>query len=399
MTWACLASASMAAAAGSMPFSAWRKKSGGPEPFSTKSIRVPLTTSDCASRDDATVIPPPKSRVFSVPAVVLAREMPFATARAAADRTGMPCAAGMSRRLTSCAGSDAIQVRKGQGRAASMTADSVTTHLAVTYATHDGVELQGDLYLPKGAKAAPALVAVHGGGWVQGVRAAFQYWGPYLAARGYAVFAISYRLATKGKTFPQAVQDVLAGVQFVRGKAGEFGIDPQRIGLLGASAGGHLASLAALSGKKFAGGYPQDPFASVSTEVKALVGVYGVYDMVAMWTTYQIQGGVDNNIQKFLGASPMENRQLYFDASSASYATFANNKIGVLLVTGTQDDLVDPKQHTEPFTLALKQAGFFVRPCIVQGAPHYWMNDPIEEPTSYSGFLAPRLLRFLAEKL
>ena len=280
-----------------------------------------------------------------------------------------------------------------------MTADNVTTHLGITYANHDGVELQGDLYLPKGAKSAPALVAVHGGGWVQGVRAAFQYWGPYLAARNHAVFAISYRLATKGKTFPQAVQDVLAGVQFVRGKAGEFGIDPQRIGLLGASAGGHLASLAALSGKKFTGGYPQDPFASVSTEVKALVGVYGVYDMVAMWTTYQIHGGVDNNIQKFLGASPMENRQLYFDASSTSYATFANNKIGVLLVSGTQDDLVDPKQHTEPFQLALKQAGFFVRPCIVHGAPHYWMNDPIEEPTSYSGFLAPRLLRFLAEKL
>ena len=280
-----------------------------------------------------------------------------------------------------------------------MTADNVTTHLGIAYANHDGVELLGDLYLPKGAKSAPSLVAVHGGGWVQGVRAAYQYWGPYLAARGYAVFAISYRLATKDKTFPHAVQDVLAGVQFVRGKAGEFGIDPQRIGLLGASAGGHLASLAALSGKKFTGGYPQDPFASVSTEVKALVGVYGVYDMVAMWTTYQIQGGVDNNIQKFLGASPMENRQLYFDASSASYATFANNKIGVLMVTGTQDDLVDPKQHTEPFTLALKQAGFFVRPCVVQGAPHYWMNDPIEEPTSYSGFLAPRLLRFLAEKL
>jgi dipeptidyl aminopeptidase/acylaminoacyl peptidase len=95
----------------------------------------------------------------------------------------------------------------------------------------------------------------------------------------------------------------------------------------------------------------------------------------------------------------MENRQLYFDASPISYATYANNKIGVLLVTGTQDDLVDPKQQTYPFQLALSQAGFFVRPCIVNGAPHYWMNDPIEEPTSYSGFLAPRLMRFLAEKL
>jgi acetyl esterase/lipase len=277
--------------------------------------------------------------------------------------------------------------------------NDVTTQLGITYANHDGVELAGDLYLPKGAKNAPALVAVHGGGWVQGVRTAFQYWGPYLASRGVAMFSISYRLATKGKMFPQAVQDVLAGVQFVRGKAGEFGIDPARIGLMGASAGGHLASLAALSGKKFTGGYPQDPFASTSAEVKALVGVYGVYDLAAMWNTYQLQGGLDNNIQKFLGAPPMENRQLYFDATSISYATFASNKIGVLLATGTADDLVDPAEHTEPFMLALKQAGFFVRPCIVQGAPHYWMNDPIEEPGSYSGFLAPRLMRFLAEKL
>jgi len=236
---------------------------------------------------------------------------------------------------------------------------------------------------------------------VQGARTAFQYWGPYLAARGIAMFSISYRLATKGKTFPQAVQDVLAGVQFVRGKAGEFGIDPQRIGLMGASAGGHLASLAALSWStgKFAKGYPQDPFASVDAGVKVLIGVYGVYDIPAMWTTYQLQGGADNNIQKFMGVPLMENRQLYFDATPISYATVSNNKIAVLLATGTEDDLVDRKAHSETFMLALKQAGFFVRPCIVQGAPHYWMNDPIDEAGSYSGFLAPRLMRFLAEKL
>ena len=275
----------------------------------------------------------------------------------------------------------------------------VTTQLGIAYANHDGVELLGDLFLPKGAKGAPTLVAVHGGGWVQGVRTAFQFWGPYLASRGVAMFSISYRLATKGKMFPQAVQDVLAGIQFVRGKASDFGIDPARIGIMGASAGGHLSALAALSGKKFLGGYPQDQFASMSAEVKALIGVYGVYDLAAMWKTYQIQGGLDNNIQKFLGAPPMENRQLYFDASPISYATLNNNKIGVLLSTGTRDDLVDPREHTEPFTLALKQAGFYVRPCIVEGSPHYWMNDPIDEPGSYSGFLAPRLMRFLAEKL
>jgi acetyl esterase/lipase len=286
--------------------------------------------------------------------------------------------------------------------------DGVTVHKAIPYANHDGVELDGDLYLPKearylpkDAKAAPALVAVHGGGWVAGARSAFQYWGPYLAARGIAVFAISYRLATKSKTFPQAVQDVLAGVQFVRAKANVYRIDPARIGLLGASAGAHLAALAALSGKKFVGAYAQDPFAAVSTAVKTLVGVYGVYDLAAMWTSLQVQDGrnSDNKVEKLMGAPPMADRQLYFDASPISYATYDNNGIGVLLATGTNDDLVDPKSQTEPFQLALKQAGFFVRPCIVPGAPHYWMNDPIDEPGSLSGFLAPRLMRFLAEKL
>jgi acetyl esterase/lipase len=280
-----------------------------------------------------------------------------------------------------------------------MTDDRVTIHHGIAYAEHDGVELLGDLYIPKGRRDAPALVAVHGGGWVQGARSAFQYWGPYLAARGVALFSIGYRLATKSKTYPQAVTDVLAGVQFMRGKAGELGIDPQRIGLMGASAGAHLAALAALGGAKFAGAYPQDPFAATPASVKALVAVYGIYDILAMWTSYQVQGGAENNIQKFLGAAPMENRQLYFDASPVSYATYANNKVAVLLVTGTEDDLVDRKAQTEPFQLALKQAGFFVRPCIIHGAPHYWMSDPIEEPGSYSGFLAPRLMRFLAEKL
>jgi acetyl esterase/lipase len=280
-----------------------------------------------------------------------------------------------------------------------MADDSFTIHDGIAYASHDGVKLHGDLYVPKGASSAPALVAVHGGGWIAGARSAFQYWGPYLAARGVAVFAISYRLATASKTFPQAVQDVLAGVQFIRNKSGAFGIDPARIGLLGASAGAHLAALAALGGKTFAGGYPQDAFASTDAAVKALIGVYGIYDVAAMWTAYQVQGGGQNSIQKFIGAPPMENRQIYFDASPISYATVANNGIAVLLVTGTEDDLVDRKAQTEPFQLALKQAGFFVRPCIVHGAPHYWMNDPIDERGSYCGFLAPRLLRFLAEKL
>src|SRR5580692_9420762 len=215
-----------------------------------------------------------------------------------------------------------------------MAAPALELCSALTYATHDGVALQGDLYLPKMRGSVPALVAVHGGGWQQGARSAFEHWGAHLAAHGYAVFAISYRFAKKGhKAFPEAVRDVMAAVQFVRGSAAEFGIDPGRIALFGASAGAHLAALVALGGRSkiFAGGYPGDPHAGVDTGVKALVGVYGVYDLAAMWEAYRLTSPLDNNIENFLGAAPPENRQLYFDASPISYATYANNKTAVLL--------------------------------------------------------------------
>jgi acetyl esterase/lipase len=277
---------------------------------------------------------------------------------------------------------------------------AIETRSGVAYANHDAVSLLGDLYLPAGAGPFPALVGVHGGGWQAGARNAFQFWGPYLAERGYALFAISYRLAKKGqRMFPQAVNDVLAAVQFVRGSAREIRVDPERIALFGASAGAHLASLAALGGETFKGSYPNDEFVAVNTKVKALVGVYGVYDLAEMWQRYQLQSPRENNIENFMGAAPMDNPRLYFDASPINYASFANNYMGVFLAVGTEDDLVDRRAQTDAFLMKLKQANFFVRTCIVQGAPHYWLSDPIEEVGSYSGFMAPRLIRFLKERL
>src|SRR6266446_6100613 len=266
------------------------------------------------------------------------------------------------------------------------TPQEIETRLGIPYATHDGVSLLGDLYMPASAGRFPALVAVHGGGWQAGARSTFQFWGPYLAERGYVLFAISYRLAKKGqKMFPQAVHDVLAAVQYVRANAPSLKVDPERIGLMGASAGAHLAALAALGRDSFKGAYPNDAQASVSAQVNALVGVYGVYDVLDMWQRYALYSPRENNIENFLGASPMEDPRLYFEASPINYASFANNAIGVLLCVGTEDDLVDRRSQTDAFLVRLKRANFFARTCIVQGAPHYWMGDPIEEPRSYSG--------------
>ncbi|HLH96635.1 MAG TPA: alpha/beta hydrolase [Xanthobacteraceae bacterium] len=283
------------------------------------------------------------------------------------------------------------------------TVTSKTEYRAdIVYAVHDGVELKGDLYLPAGSGPFPLIVNVHGGYWRRGSRDTYQYWGPYLGERGYAGFTISYRLTKPGrKTFPEAVHDVRAAVQFMRGNAKGFRLNPDRFALWGNSAGAQLAALTALAGDSpaFAGAYPQDPHAALSTSVKVLIGVYGIYDLLAQWRHAQITNPGDNLVESYLGCAPMADRHRYFEASPLSYAITANNKTAVYLSWGTEDDVVDYRSQSLEFLLALKQAGFNARSCVMQGAPHYWLSDPIEEPMSHSGFLAPRLLRFLAERL
>jgi acetyl esterase/lipase len=204
----------------------------------------------------------------------------------------------------------------------------VTTRPDIVFAEHDGVPLLGDLYLPKGLGKAPVLVGVHGGGWQLGDRKFYTHWGNYLARNGYAVFAIEYRLMKPGvKTWPGAVYDTKAAVQFVRAEAAEFDLDGERVGLIGDSAGAHLSALAALAGKEplFSGGYLTDRHSATSAEVKAVIGFYGVYDMQAQWEHDQMTRPRDQITEKFLGAAPMTSRKLFFEASPLSYVTVDKN--------------------------------------------------------------------------
>jgi acetyl esterase/lipase len=273
----------------------------------------------------------------------------------------------------------------------------VTTRNDVEFAVHDGTKLIGDLYLPKGRDKAPVVVAVHGGGWQVGSRKIYAHWGPYLARNGYAVFAIEYRLMKPGvKTYPGAIYDVRAAVQYVRAKASELGVDPERIGLMGDSAGGHLSALVALAGEEplYSSEYKSDPHASVSTKVKAVVGFYGVYDMLAQWQHDLVSRPLDNISEKFLGASPTANRKVFFEASPISYATTNRNSTRFMLVHGTDDDIVDAATQQAAFLNALNQARFYVRRVIIPGAGHFFVSDPVDD-TSFGGFAGPRVLRFL----
>jgi acetyl esterase/lipase len=264
---------------------------------------------------------------------------------------------------------------------------------SLRYATHDGVDLLGDLFLPAGAGPHPILLAVPGGAWRYGSRAALAGWGAWLAERGYALFSIDHRRATTGRAYPEAPRDVRAALQFVSANADSWQCDPDRIGVLGASAGAHLGSLAVLSGTLF----DSPDFPAVAPRVKAMVLVYGVYDLFAHWQACRAENAAPgwDFTERFMGCAPYDDPWLYAQASPLRHVSYAGNGAATLVVWGTADAMVAPAQ-SEAFAQALQQARFTVRTCPVIGATHYWFSeDPIDEPGGFTAFVAPRIARFL----
>ena len=272
----------------------------------------------------------------------------------------------------------------------------------VQFVVHGGESLKGHLFAPVGAGPFPAVVCVHGGGWHTRLAENYQYWGPWLAARGYVVFVPTYRLSAPGRpSFPAAMQDIRAAVQWVKGNAASLKVDAERIALMGDSAGGHLISMVALAGEHplFKDGNAGDEFGAISTRVKVAVPVYAVLDLYQQWQHDLTARTRDPITETLLGVSAIDDKRPYFEGSPLSYVSARDNSTAFLVVWGTHDDIVDCRTQSEAFLEALKQAKFFVRPVVVHGAPHFWCADPIEESHSHSGFVAPRLLRFLQSRL
>ncbi|MBK5289641.1 MAG: alpha/beta hydrolase [Acidimicrobiia bacterium] len=149
----------------------------------------------------------------------------------------------------------------------------------ITFARAGGSELRLDVYSPVDPPAPgvrrPALVQVHGGGWVIGFKdRQGQLLMRHLAARGWVCFNVDYRLSPRA-TFPDHLVDVKRAVAWIREHADEYGIDPGFVAITGGSAGGHLTALTALTANdpKY-----QPGFESADTSVQAAVPFYGVYD-------------------------------------------------------------------------------------------------------------------------
>ncbi|GIG56596.1 hypothetical protein Lfu02_09680 [Longispora fulva] len=223
----------------------------------------------------------------------------------------------------------------------------------VTYATVEGRELPLDVWLPprSAARPAPVVVAVHGGAFVSGQQGQYPKWNGWLNEHGYAVFDVQYRLAPPPR-WNQAAGDVKCAIGWVRAHAEQYGIDPTRIVLMGESAGGTLALLAAYS----VGDAALPPSCPApDSSVKAVVGLYPATDLVAGWHDNSLGGYTRDAVEKFTGGTPGTAADAYRIASPVSYV---RGKLPpTLLVHGEHDALVDPETQTVRLSVKLEAAG------------------------------------------
>ena len=238
----------------------------------------------------------------------------------------------------------------------------------VVYAHADGVPLRYDHYRPRRVTgAAPAVVVVHGGAWIHGDPSQAAGNALHFARRGIATISISYRLAPAHR-FPAPLDDVRRGLRHGRAHAAELGIDPERLALIGLSAGAHLAMLAHLAGAlpALAPDLPAE-LADVSEAVRAVIVHYGPFDLARR---RPFPDGLDP-VAELLGERATDPEWLRV-ASPVRHAAHASAP--VLLIHGTAD-LVVSHRESERMHAALRDAGKDADLLLLEGAPHAFQTE------------------------
>jgi len=238
---------------------------------------------------------------------------------------------------------------------------------------------RADLYFPLQMATnarLPAVVIIHGGGWRGGRRDAKREIniGSTLARNGYVGMSIDYMLSDqKQAVWPTNLWDCKRAVRWLRKNSARLGIDPERIGVIGGSAGGHLAAMVALT-RPEDGLEPPAPDSDISSAVKCCVGMYGIADL-----------GAYHDVT-MLGKTFAEAPGLYRLASPVTYVR--SNSPPFLILHGTADTTVKHEQ-SELLAARLKQAGVEHQLVLIPGAPHTFDLQPPQRD------LRPVVLEFL----
>ena len=251
--------------------------------------------------------------------------------------------------------------------------DNVIWEPAIEYApgAAKSESLKMDIVRPRGARASsPAVVCIHGGGFRAGSRDGYLSLCIKLAQRGYVAATISYRLSP-GSQFPSPVHDAKAAVRWLRANATQFGIDPERIGVTGGSAGGHLALFLGLTG-----GIPDfegtGPNLGQSSRVSCVVNYYGPTDFTK---SYGKSVDAAEVLPLFLGGDLQHQPRSHIKASPLNWVT--PNAAPVLTIHGTEDKYVAYEQAVW-LTERLKAAGVDTELETIEGAGHGFKGKDAE---------------------
>lgn len=228
----------------------------------------------------------------------------------------------------------------------------------ITYGTIDSIKLQLNIAWPEittknNLTKYPLIIFIHGGGWREGHRNAYNHQIQEAAQRGYVAATISHRLTSvvdkDGKTaypWPAAIHDSKAAVRFLKANANKFHIDTCNIGITGASSGGHLALMVGLTnpthnleGKVHVVGIDNNSSKSkISSKVHAVVNISGPTEMFSghkapIVTSY---------FEFLLGGSSLINPDAYLQSSPIQYIT--KNTLPIMTIHGKNDDVVPFEQ-------------------------------------------------------
>jgi acetyl esterase/lipase len=245
-----------------------------------------------------------------------------------------------------------------------------------------------DIYLPPNAKGKiPLVIFIHGGGWLSNDKYADMGYMKKTVAEivssGFALASIDYRFSTQA-IFPAQMLDCNRAISYLYDNADKYGLDKNRIAVMGFSAGGHLASMVGLSKNNDVKTFFM-PGTSKSFHFKAVVDFYGPAELLL----FPGNNDVKSPESLLIGAAPLARPDLAKAASPVTYVD--KNDPPFLIIHGEKDDMVSPKQ-SQLLSAWLTVAGVRNELIIVKDAPHFGvMFDTDEVRNKVIDFLKKQL--------
>lgn len=224
-----------------------------------------------------------------------------------------------------------------------------------------------DIYLPAGRTSTntKVIVFIHGGSWSGGDKADFDVninaIRPQLT--DYAIFNINYRLANIQNQHPAQMEDVQSALDFISAKAAEYKVNANKIALVGASAGAHLALLHAYKNSR-------------NGSIKAVVDLFGPTNLTTLYTNHPVPAASQPVLVNFLGTTPSANPSKYADASPVNFVSAQSPP--TLILHGDADFIV-PISQSSTLRVALLGVGAKVEMHSYIGEGHGWFGNTLTD--------------------